>query len=351
MFSMKACVNCQNNTRKKIIVAAVAVTLLCAVLTGAMYDSQLKSVKVWVYDNFAGVNSVQSAETRKNTVEELLEEANIAVGENDVVTPELGSALENGGEVVIRRGRTFSLVCDGRVAEYRTTYKKVSDALAEIGAVVNPDDFVIPAMDEYIGEDGVVTIARISYGEDKQVMEIPYSEKVVRTEELYEGESAVRQEGVNGSKEITYRLTYQDGELISCQQVSETVVSEPVEKVTVVGTKKKQNAHPQGFNYKKKLTVTATAYDPYPAGGSGKGITANGMKAQYGVVAVDPKVIPLGTKLYIESTDDGASWSYGYCIAADTGGAIKGNKIDLCYNTVGECIQFGRRSANVYVLE
>ena len=57
-----------------------------------------------------------------------------------------------------------------------------------------------------------------------------------------------------------------------------------------------------------------------------------GLTPGFGIVAVDPTVIPLGTKLYIESPDGGKSWTYGYCIAGDTGGAIKGNRVDLCYN-------------------
>jgi len=72
------------------------------------------------------------------------------------------------------------------------------------------------------------------------------------------------------------------------------------------------------------------------------------MMAQRGVVAVDPKVIPLGTKLYIESPD--GSYVYGCAVAGDTGGAIKGNRIDLFMDTYSECMQFGRRTMNVYIL-
>jgi 3D (Asp-Asp-Asp) domain-containing protein len=67
-----------------------------------------------------------------------------------------------------------------------------------------------------------------------------------------------------------------------------------------------------------------------------------------GYVAVDPKVIPLGSKLYI--TTPSGNIVYGMAVAADTGGAIKGNKIDLYYNTYSECVQFGRRTCTVYVL-
>ena len=73
------------------------------------------------------------------------------------------------------------------------------------------------------------------------------------------------------------------------------------------------------------------------------------MRAQRGVVAVDPRVIPLGTRLYIETAD--GSYIYGNAVAGDTGGAIKGNKIDLFMNSYSECMQFGRRTVNVYILD
>ena len=86
--------------------------------------------------------------------------------------------------------------------------------------------------------------------------------------------------------------------------------------------------------------MEATAY--IPSDGDGNGITATGMVAQHGVVAVDPNVIPLGTRVYIPG--------YGEAIAADTGGAIYGDRIDLCMDSYGEAMQFGRRYVTVYVL-
>lgn len=73
------------------------------------------------------------------------------------------------------------------------------------------------------------------------------------------------------------------------------------------------------------------------------------MKAGPGVVAVDPRVIPLGTRLYIASTDGTAD--YGYALPGDTGGAIKGNKIDLFFSTASQVRQFGRRNVTVYILD
>ena len=95
------------------------------------------------------------------------------------------------------------------------------------------------------------------------------------------------------------------------------------------------------INYSNVMSMEATAY--LPSDGNGAGITATGIRATYGVVAVDPRVIPLGSKVYIPG--------YGVALAADTGGAIKGYKIDLCMESYAECMQFGRRNVTVYVLE
>jgi len=89
--------------------------------------------------------------------------------------------------------------------------------------------------------------------------------------------------------------------------------------------------------------MSASAYDTSQQtipGGSG--ITATGVPAEYGIVAVDPRVIPLGTYVFIEG--------YGVALAADTGGAIKGNRIDLCFDSRSEALAFGRRKVKVHIL-
>jgi len=98
---------------------------------------------------------------------------------------------------------------------------------------------------------------------------------------------------------------------------------------------------PTGHRTGRFLTMVATGYSPQEPGLNDH--TATGMKAQHGVVAVDPSVIPLGTRLYVEG--------YGNAIAADTGSAIKGNKIDLCFDTLSECNKYGRRTVKVEILD
>lgn len=94
-------------------------------------------------------------------------------------------------------------------------------------------------------------------------------------------------------------------------------------------------------DYLAVMTMEATAY--LPSDGGGYGITATGIPATYGVAAVDPAIIPLGSRLYIPG--------YGEAIAADTGGAIYGYRIDLCMESYSEAMNFGRRDVTVYILK
>jgi 3D (Asp-Asp-Asp) domain-containing protein len=105
----------------------------------------------------------------------------------------------------------------------------------------------------------------------------------------------------------------------------------------------------EGYEYTEMIEMEATAYTlapecvPTRPGDPGYGLTASGMKAQVGVVAVDTDYIPFGTAMYIEG--------YGYAIAGDTGGAIDGYSVDLFFNTLEECYEFGRQDVVVYILK
>lgn len=92
--------------------------------------------------------------------------------------------------------------------------------------------------------------------------------------------------------------------------------------------------------YRKVIEARSTAYSPASAGGN---ITCSGTRVRRGVVAVDPRVIPLGTRMYVEG--------YGYAIAEDIGGAIKGNKIDVAFLSLDECYRWGVRNVKVYILD
>lgn len=190
---------------------------------------------------------------------------------------------------------------------------------------------------------------QVSVSEEEIDFEIAY----VSCDDHYLGEEEVVQEGVKGLKKVTTTTKVVDGKPVDVV-ISEEVVKEPVNQIVEVGTKEKpvdtevatDFKSESGFSYKKVLTIDATAYCPCSkcCGKWANGVTATGLKAGYGVAAVDPKVIPLGTKLYVEG--------YGYCIAADTGGAIKGNRIDLCYNSHSAALAsgYGHTATKVYIL-
>lgn len=190
---------------------------------------------------------------------------------------------------------------------------------------------------------------------------IPHSIVEIPTDEMFTDESYVSVEGTTGLTRKTFEVRYENGTQVSKVLIHEEIITKPVDTIKYVGTQVRKIKTIAGTMTEKPaklgryIDMTATAYDlSYEScgkrpGDRGYGITASGMKARVGVVAVDRRVIPLGTRLYIEAVD--GSWVYGEAIAGDTGGAIKGNRIDLFFNTKAECMQFGKKAARVYILD
>ena len=341
--------------------------IIFSLLTGAVTDRQLKNVSLVMVDAFADSEKTTELTTRQSTVSEFLAENNVELGEFDRLSMLLDDELYDEARVVVRKGRKFTLNIDGNIEIITTTKKTVREAFAEAGVLVSDSDRVEPPLDSNIEPDMNITVFRVASETITVDTEIPFTSREVSDSSLTKGTTKVKVKGVNGLKRTVYSITTENGVETKREIIEETVVREPTTRVIAVGTKaaKKTTTKSTGstkttsqgsgktvttnagetLSYSKKITVSATAY----TASSGKK-TASGRVAQYGVIAVDPNVIPLGTKLYVESTDDGKSWQYGYCVAGDTGGAIKGNKIDLFFNTKSECLQFGRRSAIVYIL-
>jgi 3D (Asp-Asp-Asp) domain-containing protein len=151
------------------------------------------------------------------------------------------------------------------------------------------------------------------------------------------------QDALPGEIKRTYRISFRNGKPVGRELIKEER-TEPQHAIFHMG---REGYRPSrgAFVRSRVLTMEATAYDPSPRtiGPRATGRTRNGMIARFGLVAVDPRVIPLGTKLFVEG--------YGFALAADTGGAIKGNKIDLCFATRREALNFGRRQVRVHILK
>jgi 3D (Asp-Asp-Asp) domain-containing protein len=204
-------------------------------------------------------------------------------------------------------------------------------------------------------------------------VEIPFEIEYKNSGNIIIGTEEVEREGQPGEKQFTYSVQYIGDKELGKKLISEEVLTPPISKIVIVGTAEPTSAptptpvpvqrstngviRPSGaplpgdeeFTYTQKITMSASAYTAGPEstgkspGSPGYGRTASGRMVEPGIVAVDPNVIPLGTRLYVEG--------YGYSLAADTGGAIKGNKIDLYYESLSDALRFGRRTVTVYVLD
>ncbi len=297
--------------------------------------------------------------TLAKTVGEMLSEKGISVGEKDILSPAAETPVTKDMEISIKREKQIQYFGDAGSLLVKTYQDTPRAMIAELGITVGELDFTEPAMDTVLKDGMTVRLVRVEKREVKNKISLGYATEERQTDALTKGQTRVIQKGKNGVKTETYMVVFHDGVEKSKELLSSAITSITQNKIVEVGTAAPKPAvgtrtKGENFTYKKMIVCTATAYDlSYQSCGKHPGdpyygITASGMKAAPGVIAVDTSVIPLGTKLYVEAVD--GSWTYGYCVAGDTGGAIRGNKIDLFFNTRTESINFGRRKANVYIL-
>lgn len=263
----------------------------------------------------------------------------------------------SGDSIAIERAYTVRVTVDGSTKLIRMTSGTVSDALELAGVEVNPYDQTNVKETTPVSEGLDICVARVQYEEYTVTKTVAYETETKYTNTLAKGKKKTLQQGKNGKTVYTYRKRIVDGEVVDTELVSKEVVSAPVNQVRLVGTVLGTAMSPcpfdieldeggQPVNYKEVFSGNATAYT------AKKGAhTSTGRLAQVGVVAVDPRKIPYGSKLYIVSPN--GSYVYGYAIAGDTGGSCRAGRIvaDLYMDTKAECFQFGRRKMKVYVLE
>jgi 3D (Asp-Asp-Asp) domain-containing protein len=230
--------------------------------------------------------------------------------------------------------------------EVLTRAKTVGQALEEQKIILNPRDVVVPPLGFPVTNGMELDVGIL----ERRVKEIeknqPFETQTDYTDSLNVGEIIEIQPGKDGRVKLETEDYFLNGEE-AFEKVLKTTVLKPVKNAKVLeGTAQKTKMYPlsRRMRVAKTLTLEATAYYPGPENNwpYSTGSTASGMKAGYGIAAVDPKRIKLKTPLYIEG--------YGYALAGDTGSAIKGDRIDLCYDTYDEAQQFGRKKVKVYLL-
>ena len=242
----------------------------------------------------------------------------------------------------------------------------VADALLLAGFTPDSDDFVQPDINTVINDTVYIDYAKVDYVNGSYTEAIAYSTETVYSDNYDKGYSALSQNGVNGSQEVVYTEKLVNGVSSEKTVVETRVLTNPQNAVKVVGTKTpaaqtsadvksistltpnftiELDANGNPVKYKSKTTVRATAYT-YTGNNCSTGVAP-----QPGYIAVNPNVIPYGTKMYIKSPD--GSIIYGYAVAADTGGFVNKypNGVDLFMTTKAACTNFGVRNMEIYILE
>ena len=212
-----------------------------------------------------------------------------------------------------------------------------------MGISLHADVTLDPAADTKVRAGETVTLRLLSRRVERVAAEMPFATERRDDNRLTKGRTRIAVKGRSGVKETVIEQVWAGETQVETIVRGENVITEPVTQIVSIGTQvPRVAATPSISNVSRggrSLTMMATAY---AAGTGGAGWrTATGTGVYKGIVAVDPQVIPLGTKLYIDG--------YGSAVAADTGGAIKGNRIDLGFGSAGEAIQFGRRTVTVHV--
>lgn len=270
-----------------------------------------------------GVN--ETVKSDADTVEGVLQDAGVEVDTHDVVTPALTARVYPGTMITVEHLNKVTVVADGETfTVYAGRNATVADAVALAGVPVASGDGVSPSEDTAVTDGMTVNVYRIATKYVTKTETVAQKTKVVKTTAIKYGQTRVVSAGKSGTAKVTYKLNYVNGKLTGQEAVKTVYIEEPVDKVVETGKK-----------YKAVYTMEATAY-------TGSGTTASGLAAGTGRIAVDPSVIPLGTKVYVQG--------YGEAVAADTGGAIVGNRIDLWFSTEAMCQTFGRRTLKLYVL-
>ena len=290
-----------------------------------------------------------------NTVQELIETEEVNFSEKAFINVPLDSKIENNIKIIIRNPIPYTIEDRGVLLETTSLFKTVGEVLEDHQIELGEKDFTYPDLSEEIAPNTAIQISRVS--EEIEILEtvIPHGEQVVTNRDLDVGVMKTIQEGEDGLKRTYIKKEYINGVLLSETVDYEVVAVEPIDEIKEKGSRDVITTSRGATRFRNSITMNASAYD-LSFESTGKrpgdryyGITASGTKVRPGVVAVDPRVIPLGTKLYIQSLD--GSSDYGFAVAEDKGGAIKGNKIDLFFESAEQVRQFGRRKVKVYILD
>jgi len=316
---------------------------------------------------------------------EVLDEAGLTLEADDTFVTQPGIGVS---EITIQRKQVITILHAGQTLEVTSYGESVESLLERLSLILTPEDQVSVALDTHTYDGMSITISRSVQMEETYTTLIPFETVYCYDPSLADGEEKVLTEGVDGQLQCTATVTYLDGVEVNRIVLSQNVVRQPVNAVVAVGTYMEQEAPeteptepptepptqaptqaptqpkpeftgkpiiedgmiitPDGevLTYTHSKVMKATANNNQDPGCTI--YTAIGTLCRVGAIAVDPTVIPYGTRMYIVSND--GKYIYGIAVAEDCGKSIKGDRIDLYFDTTDECWDFGIRNCTVYFL-
>ena len=333
--------------------ALLLVIATFAITAGFVLYSYL-SKDIQVFDN----GKPMVVKTMGVDVEQALEKMNIMTSPGDYVSEPLNMVLDTDvlNVVKIKRAVPVTIEIGGQFKEIMTYRDTVEE-------VINDNKIAMGALDQLEGvslDDAVkagmnIKVVRVDEEILAEKEEIPFEVVEKPNNTMNDGETKIVEGGENGIKEKYYKITYKDGKPVNRSFVNEKIVKQAISQVVEFGTVLNfKNSRGETVRYSKILDMNATAYTASfvdtgkNPGDPGFGITYSGLRVREGIIAVDPKIIPLGTKVYVEVP--GAAADYGFAIAADIGSAVKGKHVDLFFDSMSRVRNWGRKRVRVYIL-
>jgi len=288
---------------------------------------------------------------------EVLDEAGVELQEHDTYI------TQGSGTITVNRAQKITIQYHGKTTGTTSAGETVGELLQRLELEVSGEDVVSRGLGEETFDGMVITVDRIQVQRETYSSTVPHEVRCRKDDQLPEGTRTVIKEGEEGELLCTAEVTYVNGKEIGRTVIQEKIIREPVTEVVCIGTGEVPIETQPGdapvigdgyiilptgevLTYTKKDTVRATAYTHTDAGCDM--VTATGTTVHWGTVAVDPRYIPYGTRMFIMASD--GSYIYGLATAEDCGGDIKGDRMDLYMPTYQQCREFGRRRCTLYFL-
>ena len=273
----------------------------------------------------------QTLSTQMGTVAQALQDANITLHDEDRTEPALDTVLQDGTVIQVTRAFPVTIEVDGRTYPIQTTHDKVSNILADAGIALVGLDYTIPDDEIEIHADAVIQVIRVTEDFRFEDTVIPYDTVYQANAEMEIDNRALVSAGAPGILRQQLHTRYENGvpvtETIDSERVAQAVVNEVIDYGTNIVIRTINT--PDGpLEYWRVVRMKVTGYTAATSGKArddpGYGITASGLQAGKGVVAIDPQVVPFRSNVYVEG--------YGQAVAGDTGGLVKGRIIDLGFD-------------------